>query len=59
MCTTLKGVAKLETITHELLHAMFPLLSEDAVTVAGRDIARCLDALGYKSTEEIEDADKS
>ena len=44
----LKGKALLETEVHECLHQLFPDLSEETVTAAGRDLARILWILGYR-----------
>lgn len=38
----------LDTTVHELLHALFPDLSEESVTKAGTEIAKVLWKLGYR-----------
>lgn len=43
----LTGVALLETFIHEILHAEFAALSEEAVTNAAAEMAVILDRLGY------------
>lgn len=48
----LKRRARLETIIHELLHVLFPTVSEEHVTEAARYIARILWALGYRADDE-------
>jgi hypothetical protein len=48
----LRGRARLETEVHEALHQLFPDLSEETVTNAGRDIARILWSLQYRITQE-------
>jgi len=46
---TLRGGAKLETILHELAHAVLgPAISEESVTELARVQRRTLMALGYK-----------
>ncbi len=46
----------LDTLLHELLHAAFPDLSEEAVTDGATDIARVLQRLGVR-VEQEEDND--
>ncbi len=46
----LSGRARLETEIHEFLHVAYPTHSEEHVTVAARDLARLLHALGYRLT---------
>ena len=42
---------KLETVIHEVLHALNPTASEEHVTLSARDLARVLWALGYREIE--------
>ena len=44
----LRGVKKLDTIIHELLHAGMWDISEECVREMATDIAKTLDKLGYK-----------
>lgn len=46
--TRLSGVALLETVVHEVLHAEFPWLTEASVTESAADIAKILAAIGYR-----------
>lgn len=48
----LKGRHRLETEVHELIHVLYPQLSEDSVTSAARDISKVLWFLGYRINEE-------
>jgi hypothetical protein len=47
--STLTGQNMLETLIHELLHASYPDLNEDAVNATARDIATVLWELGYRA----------
>lgn len=42
------GVAALDTLIHEMLHAAMPDITEDAIYETASDIARVLWALGYR-----------
>lgn len=44
----LEGKKRLTVIVHELLHACFPDINEEAITCAARDISRVLYRLGYR-----------
>lgn len=48
----LKGRSGLELLIHELLHALNPSFSEEAVTEQAADIARVLWALRWRRTED-------
>ena len=49
----LKGGSKLETILHELAHAVLgPTVSEEAVTELARVQRRALTMLGYREAKE-------
>lgn len=48
----LTGEQELEVTLHELLHAAYWDLSEEAVTEGGQDIARALWRLGYRRDPE-------
>jgi hypothetical protein len=48
----LKGRARLETEIHELIHVLYPQLSEDSVTDAAKDISKVLFYLGYRLQED-------
>lgn len=49
----LRGGARLETILHELAHAVLgPAISEESVTELARVQRRVLVALGYKETKD-------
>lgn len=48
----LKGRARLETECHEFCHAANPTMSEEAVTLQARELARILWSLGYRLKEE-------
>lgn len=43
--------AFLETLVHEIIHAEFPMLSEEAVTNSAADLAKILVAFGYTREE--------
>lgn len=46
---SLKGKLKLDTLLHEMIHAAFPDLTEEAVEAGATDIAAVLyDQLGYR-----------
>jgi hypothetical protein len=51
----LKNRSRLETEIHECLHQLFPDLSEETVTGAGRDLARILWALGYRRVKPTQE----
>jgi len=48
----LRGQRRLEVEVHELLHALFPDLSEESVTAGAADMRRVLWHLGYRLTEQ-------
>jgi hypothetical protein len=48
----LAGRTRLETEIHELIHVLYPQLSEDSVTSAARDISKVLWHLGYRLQED-------
>lgn len=48
----LSGRSRLETEIHELLHVLYPQLSEESVTSAAKDISRVLWSLGYRLQED-------
>lgn len=43
--------AFLETLVHEVIHAEFPMLSEEAVTNSAADLAKILVSFGYTRKE--------
>lgn len=47
-----RGRSGLELLIHELLHALNPQLSEEAVTEQACDIARVLWALGWRRKDQ-------
>ena len=52
----LRGGTRLETILHELAHAVLgPTISEESITELARVQRRVLTALGYKETPHGED----
>ena len=48
LCRTLKGRRHLDTVIHELLHAAFYDLDEEAVRESATDIANVLWRMGYR-----------
>lgn len=48
----LRGQRRLEVEIHEALHALYPSLSEEAVTQGAADLRRVLWKLGYRLKEE-------
>lgn len=49
--TRLRGQRRLEVEIHEVLHALYPQLSEEAVTNGAIDLRRILWKLGYRLQE--------
>ncbi len=47
----IRGVEALNTICHELGHAAYPDLSEDAITEFANDLATVLWELGYRNED--------
>lgn len=43
-----QGEHKMDCLIHELLHAAFPDLNEDAINTTASDVARLLWRLGYR-----------
>lgn len=51
----LRGLEQLDTIIHELLHAAFWDLDEQAILEAGTDVAKALWRLGYRINPPTKD----
>ncbi len=49
----LKGLRKMDTLIHELLHEEFPEMSEQDVLRAGSNIAKVMFGEGYRHKDEI------
>jgi hypothetical protein len=49
---TLVGERRLEVLIHEMLHACYWDLDEEAIDITARDIARVLFRLGYRSPND-------
>lgn len=49
---TLVGERRLEVLIHEMLHACYWDLDEEAIATTARDIARVLFRLGYRSPSQ-------
>lgn len=54
--TTTRGLELLDTLLHEMTHAAFPDLSEDAVLEFATDAANVLWGLGYRAEWDDENA---
>lgn len=52
ICEKLKGERKLDVIIHEILHAAYWDLSEEAIEETGRDLSRILWRLGYREVKD-------
>lgn len=52
ICSTLSGLDLMDTLIHEVLHARWPDLSEDAVEELATTLAGILDAEGFRHGEE-------
>jgi hypothetical protein len=51
----LRGVDLLDTLIHELIHARWPDLSEDAVVEFSETLSGVLDAEGFRHKDDEED----
>ncbi|NBW14550.1 MAG: hypothetical protein EBR82_41780 [Caulobacteraceae bacterium] len=51
----LRGVDLLDTLIHELIHARWPDLSEDAVVEFSETLSAVLDAEGFRHAEDQEE----
>ena len=51
----LRGVDLLDTLTHELIHARWPDLHEDAVREFSETLSGVLDAEGFRHKDDEED----
>lgn len=54
ICSTLSGLDLMDTLIHEVLHARWPDLSEDAVEELATTLAGILDAEGFRHAEDDE-----
>lgn len=50
-----RGVALMDVLLHEILHARFPDLAEDTVEEVASTAAAILDAEGFRQAEDHED----
>jgi len=55
ICSTLRGLDLLDTLIHEVIHARWPDLAEEAVEEVATTLAGILDAEGFRHAES--DAD--
>lgn len=55
ICRTLRGVDLMDTMIHELIHARWPDLAEEAVDEIATTLARILDAEGFRQDDDHED----
>lgn len=55
VCVTLAGIDLLDTLIHELIHARWPDLSEDAVEEFASTLAAIIDAQGFREPDDHED----
>ena len=53
ICSTLRGLDLLDTLIHEVIHARWPDLSEEAVEEVATTLAGILDAEGFRHGEDI------
>lgn len=51
VCTTIDEPQTLEVLTHEMLHACFWDMDEEAINESARDIAKVLWDLGYRRND--------
>lgn len=51
ICTSLSGVDLLDTLIHEVIHARWPDLSEEAVEEVATTLAQIIDAEGFSHGE--------
>jgi|694.fasta_scaffold75701_8 hypothetical protein len=54
LCSSLSGLDLLDTLIHELTHARWPDLSEDAVEEFATTLAGVIDAEGFRHGEDEE-----
>lgn len=47
----LKGISKIDVSIHELLHVLFPELSEEQVTKSASEMAKVLWDMGFRFTD--------
>lgn len=52
---TLRGIELLDTLIHELIHARWPDLSEDAVEEFASTLAAIVDEHGFREPDDHED----
>lgn len=52
---TMRGLALMDVLIHEILHARFPDLCEDAVEEMASTAAAILDAEGFRQADDHED----
>lgn len=55
LCPTLSGLDLLDTLIHELIHARWPDLHEEAVEEFASTLAGIIDAEGFKAVDDHED----
>jgi hypothetical protein len=54
-CSSLRGVDLMDTLIHELIHARWPDLAEEAVEEIATTLAGVLDAEGFRQADDHED----
>jgi hypothetical protein len=54
ICSSLRGLDLMDTLIHEVIHARWPDLSEEAVEEVATTLAGILDAEGFVHGEDID-----
>jgi len=55
VCSSLAGIDLLDTLIHEVIHARWPDLAEEAVEEVATTLAHVIDSEGFRDVEEIDE----
>lgn len=55
ICSTVSGVDYLNTLIHEIIHARWPDLNEEAVTEVADTLSGIIDAEGFRQRDDHEE----